>query len=95
MTVVCRPDRPAARNGDTESARRRDELAARLDPRSVSVAQQAVQSWSPQKQPEAAVEVKTPLGGWDQAAATPVVPARHEPMTLEPKLDLAPPRIPQ
>ena len=85
----------AARNGDGDSAKKRDELSARLDPQSLSLAQQAVQSWSPQKQPEAAVEVKTPPGGWDQAAVTPVMPAHRKPMMLTPKLDLATPRIPQ
>ena len=85
----------AARNGDADSAKKRDELSACLDPQSLSLAQQAVQTWSPQKQPEAAVEVKPPPGGWDQAAATPVTPAHRKPMMLTPKLDLATPRMPQ
>ncbi|HEY7245893.1 MAG TPA: hypothetical protein VH678_18645 [Xanthobacteraceae bacterium] len=85
----------AARNGDAESTKKRDDVGARLDPQSLSLAQQAVDSWSPHKQPEAAVEVKAPPGGWGEAAATPVVPAHRKPMTLGPKLDLATPRIPQ
>jgi localization factor PodJL len=85
----------AARTGDAGSVRKRDELGSRLDPQSLSVAEQAVQTWSPHKQPAVAIEVKTPPGGWDQAAATPVAPTHRKPMTLGPKLDLATPRIPQ
>jgi localization factor PodJL len=85
----------AARTGDAESVRKRDELGARLDPQSLSVAEQAVQAWSPHKQPAVAVEVKTPPGGWDRAAATPAAPAPRKPLTLGPKLELATLRIPQ
>ncbi|HEY4861548.1 MAG TPA: hypothetical protein VII14_16625 [Xanthobacteraceae bacterium] len=85
----------AARTGDAESVRKRDELGARLDRQSLSVAEQAVQAWSPHKQPAVAVEVKTPPGGWDRAAATPVAPAPRKPMTLGSKLELATARIPQ
>jgi localization factor PodJL len=85
----------AARNGDSDSEKRRDEIGARLDAQSISAALQAIQAWSAQKQPEAAIEVKAPLGGWGEAAATPVAPAQRKPLTLGPKPDLATPRIPQ
>jgi localization factor PodJL len=85
----------AARTGDTESAKKRDELGARLDQQALSAALQAVQSWSAKKQPDSAVDVKTPPGGWEQAAATPVAPIHRKPMILGPKLDLATPRLAQ
>ena len=53
----------AAKDGDAESARKRDELGAQLDRNSLTIATAAVQAWTPQRQPEAAVNVKTPPGG--------------------------------
>jgi localization factor PodJL len=85
----------AAREGDWEAAKKRDELGARLDPQSVAAAIQAVNGWTPQSQPDAAEQVKTPPGGWDHAAVTPLVPAKRKPLNLGPKLDLATPRVPQ
>jgi localization factor PodJL len=83
----------AAQDGDTDSARKRDELEARLDRTSLSAAVQAVQEWSRQQQPEAAVDVKTPPGGWDQAVSSISVPVKHKPpVVITPKLDLATPR---
>ncbi len=83
----------AAQDGDTDSARKRDELEARLDRTSLSAAVQAVQDWSRQQQPEAAVDVKTPPGGWDQAVSSISVPVKHKPpVVITPKLDLATPR---
>ena len=49
----------AARTGDAGSVRKRDELGSRLDPQSLSVAEQAVQTWSPHKQLAVAIEVRT------------------------------------
>jgi localization factor PodJL len=83
----------AAQDGDTDSARKRDELEARLGRTSLSAAVQAVQDWSRQQQPEAAVDVKTPPGGWDQAVSSISVPVKHKPpVVITPKLDLATPR---
>jgi localization factor PodJL len=82
----------AAKNGDVEGGRKRDELAAHLDPASLEAARGAIESWVPQRQPDAAVEVKTPPGGWDQAAVSlPVPPAKRRPMAFAPKLDLTTP----
>jgi localization factor PodJL len=61
----------AAREGDMEAARKRDNLGARIDQPSLQAALQAVRAWTPQPQPDAAVRVETPVGGWD-----PVMPAR-------------------
>jgi localization factor PodJL len=54
--------------GDNEAAKKRDEIASHLDVQSLGAAQAAVQNWAPQPQPEAAVNVKTPPGGWDPPA---------------------------
>jgi len=82
----------AARGGDAEATKKRDELAARLDPQSLAAVTQAVNAWTPQPQPEAAEQVKTPPGGWDQAAVSPVIPLnKRKPLNLGPKLDLATP----
>jgi localization factor PodJL len=86
----------AARDGDPDAAKKRDDVAARLDPQSLKAASQAVEAWKPEQQPEAAVRVKTPPGGWDSAdprsgSAAPATPAaKHKPSG--PKLDLATPR---
>jgi len=80
----------AAREGDPESARKRDDLAARLDRNSLQAAMQAAQAFAPEQQPEAAVHVNAPPGGWDQAAVSPP-PAKRKPLVVGPKLDLATP----
>jgi localization factor PodJL len=61
----------AAGQGDQEAARKRDEVASRLDPQSLKSAQMAVQSFTPQPQPEEAVIVRAPRGGWDPPTSTP------------------------
>jgi localization factor PodJL len=85
----------AAQDGDLDSAKKRDDLGARLDRHSLNAALQAIQNWGPQQQPEAAVQVKTPPGGWDQAASSPIVPPKREPPLVGPKLDLATSRLGQ
>jgi localization factor PodJL len=84
----------AAREGDGEAAKKRDDLGARLDERLLTAARAAVQSWTPEPQPEAATQVKTPPGGWDTAAAAAVAaPApKRKPPVAGPKLDLSIPR---
>ena len=61
----------AARDGDKESAAKRDEMGSRLDPQSLAAAKVAVQSWSALEQPEAATQPAVPAGGWDSGAAPP------------------------
>ncbi|MGN6411620.1 MAG: hypothetical protein ACTHK9_09240 [Nitrobacter sp.] len=61
----------AAANGDVDSSRKRDEVAKRLDPQTLAAAKQAVQTFVPKPQPEDAVGVASPAGGWDGAAAQP------------------------
>ena len=54
----------AAAQGDTEAAKKRDEIAAQLDPQSLAAAKLAVQNWTPEPQPDDAVNVKTPAA-WE------------------------------
>jgi localization factor PodJL len=81
----------AAQDGNAEAARRRDELAARLDQQSWQAAMKAVQAFVPQQQPEAALHVKAPLGGWDQPSVSALPPGKRKPVVVGPKLDLATP----
>jgi localization factor PodJL len=87
----------AAREGDAEAAKKRDDVGTRLDQQALKAATQAVQAWKPEPQPEAAVEVKKPPGGWDvsalpAASASAQAPAKRKPPAVGPKLDLATPR---
>src|SRR6266404_4927782 len=59
----------AAAQGDAESARKRDDIAKRLDAQSLAAAQLAVQTFTPEPQPDDAVNVASPAGGWDSAPA--------------------------
>jgi localization factor PodJL len=68
----------AANAGDNEAAKKRDEVASHLDPQSLAAAQLAVQKWSAEPQPDDAVTVKTPPGGWDPVAQ----PAKTKPRSV-------------
>jgi localization factor PodJL len=57
----------AAKAGDADAAKKRDEIASRLDPKTLAVARQNVDSWVADQQPTEAVTVPAPAGGWDQA----------------------------
>ena len=61
----------AARDGDKESATKRDDVAGRMDQQSLAAAKLAAQSWTPLEQPEAATQAAIPAGGWENAAAPP------------------------
>jgi len=58
----------AANQGDDDAGKKRDEIATHLDPQSLAAAQAAVQKWAAEPQPQDAVTVKTPPGGWDPPA---------------------------
>jgi localization factor PodJL len=58
----------ASREGDRDAAKKRDDVAGRLDKQSLAAAMAAAQSWQAQPQPGAAINVKTPPGGWDGVA---------------------------
>jgi localization factor PodJL len=61
----------AAREGDKDAAKKRDELSGRIDQQSLMAVRATAQIWTAAPQPEAAVQVKTPQGGWDAAAVVP------------------------
>src|SRR5436305_8143682 len=57
----------AAAQGDADSARKRDDLAKRLDAQSLAAAKLAIQTFTAEPQPDASVNVAAPAGGWDSA----------------------------
>jgi localization factor PodJL len=60
----------AAQQGDQDAAKKREDVAARLDQQSLVAAKLAVQTWAPDAPPDEAMNVKAPPGGWDNAQAT-------------------------
>jgi localization factor PodJL len=58
----------AAAQGDADAARKRDDIAKRLDPQSLAAAKLAIQTFTPEPQPDDAVNVAAPAGGWDSAS---------------------------
>lgn len=69
----------AAQQGDKDAAKKRDDVAARLDAQSLAAARAAVQSFTAEPQPAEAVEVKPPPGGWEKPAG-----ATHHPKAKPP-----------
>ena len=59
----------AAAAGDVDAGKKRDDVAKRLDPQSLAAAKLAIQTFVPEGQPEDALNVATPAGGWDNAPA--------------------------
>ena len=62
----------AAAQGDQDAGRKRDDVAQRLDAQSLAAAKLAAKAFVPEAQPDEAINVKTPPGGWDRAAVTTV-----------------------
>ncbi len=70
----------AAMAGDQDAAKKSDEVAARLDQQSLAAARLAVKTWAAQPQPDDAINVKTPPGGWDAtASAAPTAKPKPQP----------------
>jgi localization factor PodJL len=67
----------AAAQGDADAGHKRDDIAKRLDAQSLAAARLAVQTFSAEPQPDDALNVATPPGGWDAAA----VPTAAKPAT--------------
>jgi localization factor PodJL len=59
----------AAAQGDVDAGRKRDDVAKRLDAQALAAAKLTVQNFTPVKQPDDAVNVPAPAGGWDTPAA--------------------------
>jgi localization factor PodJL len=72
----------AAKQGDLEAARKRDEIAPELDEQTLAAADSVVRNWKPEPQPDDAMRVKTPPGGWDAATQ----PARAKPRAASARL---------
>jgi len=64
----------AAAQGDADSAHKRDDIAKRLDAQSLAAAKLAIQTFTPEPQPDDAINVATPAGGWDSAPAQAAAP---------------------
>ncbi|OKO78264.1 hypothetical protein AC629_30660, partial [Bradyrhizobium sp. NAS80.1] len=65
----------AAAQGDADAAGKRDDVAKRLDPQSLAAAKLAIQTFSAEPQPDDAVNVTAPSGGWDSASQESAKPA--------------------
>lgn len=65
----------AAAQGDPDAATKRDDVAKRLDPQSLAAAKLAIQTFSAEPQPDDAVSVAAPAGGWDSAPQANAKPA--------------------
>ncbi|MBV9560191.1 MAG: SEL1-like repeat protein [Bradyrhizobium sp.] len=59
----------AAAQGDADAGRKRDDIAKRLDAQSLAAAKLAIQTFAAEPQPDDAVTVATPAGGWDADTA--------------------------
>jgi localization factor PodJL len=70
----------AAIQGDQDAAKKSEDVAAHLDPQSLAAARLAVKTWTAQPQPDDAINVKTPPGGWDAtASAAPPAKPKSQP----------------
>jgi localization factor PodJL len=67
----------AAAQGDKEAAKKRDEVAARMDAGALAAAQAAVKVWAAEPQPEPAANVPVPPGGWDRSPSGPAPAAKQ------------------
>ena len=65
----------AAAQGDVDAGRKRDDIVKRLDAQSLAAAKLAIQTFTPEPQPDDAVNVAAPAGGWDSAPAASAKPA--------------------
>jgi localization factor PodJL len=66
----------AAKQGDVEAANKRDEIAAELDDATLAAAELVVKNFKPEPQPDEAIRVKSPPGGWDATAPMPKMKPR-------------------
>lgn len=69
----------AAAQGDAESARKRDDVEARLDPDALAEARKAVADFKPAIAAPAGNDVPAPAGGWDAMAVPHPAPAMAAP----------------
>ena len=67
----------AAKSGDADAAKKRDDIAGRLDPATLAAVRRQIDGWVADVQPAEATTVRAPPGGWDQAEAAP--PTKRKP----------------
>jgi localization factor PodJL len=70
----------AAAQGDADAAGKRDDIAKRLDAQSLAAAKLAVQTFTPEPQPDDAINVASPAGGWDGVPAQAAAPKAGKPV---------------
>ncbi len=66
----------AAASGDKDAAKKRDDVAAQIEPRALAALQNTVKSWAPERQPPQATSVTEPAGGWDAKPAAAAKPTK-------------------
>ncbi len=76
----------AAKQGDGEAAKKRDEVAGRLNAQQLETAKSAAETFKPRSSDQAANEVEAPVGGWDAAPAT--VETKPQQPASKPKTNL-------
>ena len=69
----------AAAQGDADAAQKRDDIAKRLDAQSLAAAKLAIQTFTPEPQPDDSINVAAPTGGWDSAPAQAAAPKPAKP----------------
>ncbi|HEY0566774.1 MAG TPA: hypothetical protein VGD13_01395 [Xanthobacteraceae bacterium] len=77
----------AAGQGDQDAAKKRDDVATKLDAEALMAARLATQTWTPAPQPEEATNVKIPAGGWDKPVSA-LQPGKQKPRVSAPKTEL-------
>jgi len=68
----------AAAQGDADAARKRDDIAKRLDAQSLAAAKLAIQTFTAEPQPDDAINAAIPPGGWDSAPASAAKPTAKQ-----------------
>ncbi|MGH6675367.1 MAG: tetratricopeptide repeat protein, partial [Xanthobacteraceae bacterium] len=63
----------AAKQGDADAAKKRDQIASHLTPKALAAVRLTVQKWTPQPQPDDAINVKMAVA-WSPTAQTSPVP---------------------
>lgn len=71
----------AAAKGDADAGHKRDDIAKRLDAQSLAAAKLAIQTFTAEPQPDDAINVATPQGGWDPAPTAAAKPAAKPALT--------------
>jgi localization factor PodJL len=74
----------AALAGDQDAAKKSQDVAGRLDAQSLAAAQLAVKTFTPEPQPDEAINVKPPPGGWDGTAAVQPPKPKPQPPAVKP-----------